>query len=66
VREGEGKRQEKQKMKRKYGQGEDNIFAAPPIAPTADSSFSCVRKQISTTHSQIFALSEKMYAYKFT
>jgi len=29
-------------MKRKYGQGEDNIFAAPPIAPTADSSFSCV------------------------
>jgi len=47
-------------MKRKYGQGEDNIFAAPPIAPTADSSFSRVRKQISTTHSQILALSEKM------
>lgn len=36
----------KQKMKRKYGQGEDNIFAAPPIATTADSSFSCARKQI--------------------
>jgi len=57
---GEGNRQEKQKMKRKYRQGEDNIFAAPPIAPTADSSFSCVRKQISTTHTQIFALNKKM------